>query len=134
MPQSPPPPPPPMSPPPMGHQSPASPGPLGNCPSCGTEIKFCSHCGAPLDQHGVVGVPTAPRPSPGPASAPLHDVVLLDPGEKKVQVIKAVRGLTGAGLREAKDLVDAAHGRPTVVVTGVSQDEANTMAARLTAA
>ncbi len=49
------------------------------------------------------------------------DLVLTSFGEKKVGVIKAVRSLTGLGLKEAKDAVEAA---PTVLKEGVSKDEA----------
>ena len=49
------------------------------------------------------------------------NVVLLEAGEKKVNVIKAVRELTGLGLKEAKAVVD---GAPGVVKEGVSKDEA----------
>lgn len=49
------------------------------------------------------------------------DVVLTAAGDKKVQVIKVVRAITGLGLKEAKDLVDSA---PKPVVEGVSKEEA----------
>ena len=49
------------------------------------------------------------------------DVILKDAGDKKIQVIKAVRALTDLGLKEAKDLVD---GAPKPVKEGVSKDEA----------
>ena len=49
------------------------------------------------------------------------DVVLTSFGDKKVGVIKAVRGLTGLGLKEAKDAVE---GVPSVLKEGVSKDEA----------
>ncbi len=49
------------------------------------------------------------------------NVMLLGAGDKKIQVIKVVRELTGLGLKEAKDLVD---GAPSVVKDGVSKDEA----------
>ena len=49
------------------------------------------------------------------------DVVLASFGEKKVGVIKAVRAMTGLGLKEAKDLVESA---PTPVRDGVTKDEA----------
>ena len=49
------------------------------------------------------------------------DVVLTGPGEKKVNVIKAVRELTGLGLKEAKEMVD---GAPSNVKEGVSKDDA----------
>ncbi len=50
------------------------------------------------------------------------DVVLTDAGDKKIQVIKEVRGLTSLGLKEAKDLVESA---PKAVLEGVSKDEAD---------
>jgi len=49
-------------------------------------------------------------------------VVLASVGEKKIEVIKEVRGITGLGLKEAKDLVEAA---PKPLKEGVSKDEAN---------
>ncbi|MFI5294283.1 MAG: 50S ribosomal protein L7/L12 [Thermodesulfovibrionales bacterium] len=56
------------------------------------------------------------------------DVVLTGAGDKKIQVIKVVRELTGLGLKEAKDLVD---GAPKPVKTGVSKEEAASMKAKL---
>ena len=49
------------------------------------------------------------------------DVILTDAGEKKINVIKEVRAITGLGLKEAKDLVE---GAPKPVKEGVSKDEA----------
>ena len=49
------------------------------------------------------------------------DVVLKDAGAKKIEVIKAVRAITGLGLKEAKDLVE---GAPKEVKTGISKEEA----------
>jgi large subunit ribosomal protein L7/L12 len=56
------------------------------------------------------------------------DVVLLGPGDKKIQVIKVVRELTGLGLKEAKDLVD---GAPKTVKEKVSKAEAGELKAKL---
>lgn len=56
------------------------------------------------------------------------DVILSGAGDKKIQVIKVVRELTGLGLKEAKDLVD---GAPKPVKTGVSKEEAASMKAKL---
>jgi large subunit ribosomal protein L7/L12 len=56
------------------------------------------------------------------------DVVLTSSGEKKIQVIKVVRELTGLGLKEAKAVVDAA---PRAVKQGVSKDEAETIKTKL---
>lgn len=58
------------------------------------------------------------------------DVVLKSFGESKIQVIKEVRGLTGLGLKEAKDLVD---NLPKPVKEGVSKDEAEEVRAKLEA-
>ena len=56
------------------------------------------------------------------------DVVLTGAGDKKIQVIKVVRALTGLGLKEAKDLVD---GAPNPVKEGVAQDEADSIKSQL---
>jgi large subunit ribosomal protein L7/L12 len=56
------------------------------------------------------------------------DVVLAAVGDKKIQVIKVVRELTGLGLKEAKDVVD---GAPSPVKEGVSKDEAEKVKAKL---
>jgi large subunit ribosomal protein L7/L12 len=56
------------------------------------------------------------------------DVVLASFGEKKVGVIKAVRAITGLGLKEAKDLVESA---PTAVKEGASKDEAEELKKQL---
>jgi large subunit ribosomal protein L7/L12 len=56
------------------------------------------------------------------------DVVLTGAGDKKIQVIKVVRAITGLGLKEAKDLVD---GAPNAVKEGVAQDEADSIKAQL---
>ena len=59
------------------------------------------------------------------------DVVLTGPGDKKIQVIKEVRALTSLGLKEAKDLVDAA---PKPVLERVPTDQADQAKAQLEAA
>ena len=59
------------------------------------------------------------------------DVVLTDAGASKVGVIKVVRGITGLGLKEAKDLVD---GAPKTIKEGVSADEAKKIVEELEAA
>jgi large subunit ribosomal protein L7/L12 len=79
------------------------------------------------DKFGVT--PMAPVAAAAPAAggaAPAEektsfDVVLNAAGDKKIQVIKVVRELTGLGLKEAKDLVD---GAPKKVKEGISKDEA----------
>ena len=59
------------------------------------------------------------------------DVILTSGGEKKVNVIKAVRAITGLGLKEAKAVVD---GAPSPVKEGVSKDEAEELKKKLEAA
>lgn len=59
------------------------------------------------------------------------DVVLAGAGDKKINVIKEVRGITGLGLKEAKELVEAA---PKAVKEGVSKDEAEEIKGKLEAA
>ncbi len=74
-------------------------------------------------------------PSAGEGSAPVEkstfDVILKSPGGAKLQVVKLVKDLTGLGLKEAKDLVDAA---PKAVKEGVSKEEAESLKAKLTEA
>ncbi|MFF7709755.1 50S ribosomal protein L7/L12 [Pseudomonas sp. NPDC007930] len=73
------------------------------------------------------GVSAAAAVAAGPAAAAVVEeqteftVTLTSAGEKKVNVIKAVRELTGLGLKEAKDLVD---GAPKAIKENVSKDEA----------
>src|SRR6187402_1391819 len=71
--------------------------------------------------------------APGAAAAPAEEkteftVVLTAAGEKKIEVIKEVRALTGLGLKEGKDLVE---GAPKPVKEGVNKDEADKIKAQL---
>ena len=71
--------------------------------------------------------------APGAAAAPVEEkteftVVLTAVGDKKIEVIKEVRALTGLGLKEAKDLVE---GAPKPVKEGVTKDEAEKVKAQL---
>ena len=79
-----------------------------------------------------VAVAAAPAAGGGAAAAVEEqtefDVILQAAGEKKIQVIKVVREITGLGLKEAKDLVD---GAPKTVKEGVSKDEAEAIKAKL---
>jgi large subunit ribosomal protein L7/L12 len=79
----------------------------------------------------AVAMPGAGAPAAGEAAAEeksTFDVVLTGAGDKKIQVIKVVRAITGLGLKEAKDLVD---GAPQAVKEGVNQDEADSIKAQL---
>jgi large subunit ribosomal protein L7/L12 len=80
-----------------------------------------------------VAMATMPGAAAGAAAQEVEektsfDVILAAAGEKKIQVIKVVRELTGLGLKEAKDLVD---GAPKPVKTGVSKEEADSVKAKL---
>jgi large subunit ribosomal protein L7/L12 len=86
-----------------------------------------------LEEHYGVSAAAAVAAAPsagGGAAAPVvvvkteFDVVLKAAGEKKINVIKAVREVTSLGLKEAKDLVESA---PATVKEGVSKDEAETI-------
>jgi large subunit ribosomal protein L7/L12 len=67
----------------------------------------------------------------GSAEQTEFDVILASFGEKKINVIKEVRSLTGLGLKEAKDLVE---GAPKPIREGVTKDEADEVKAKLEAA
>ena len=74
-----------------------------------------------------------PAAGAGAAAAPAEEqteftVILAKAGEKKINVIKEVRTITGLGLKEAKDLVE---GAPKPVKEGVAKDEANKIKATL---
>lgn len=72
-----------------------------------------------------VAVAAAPGAAGGAAPAEEKtefDVILAAAGDKKINVIKEIRGITGLGLKEAKDLVE---GAPKTVKEGVSKDEAD---------
>jgi large subunit ribosomal protein L7/L12 len=81
----------------------------------------------------AVAVAAAPGAGGGAAAAPVEEqteftVVLAAAGDKKIEVIKEVRAITGLGLKEAKDLVE---GAPKAVKEAVSKDEAEKIRATL---
>ena len=80
-----------------------------------------------------VAVAAAPAAGAAPAAAEKteFDVVLVDAGAGKINVIKAVREITGLGLKEAKEVVDNA---PKPVKEGVSKEDAESMKGKLEAA
>jgi large subunit ribosomal protein L7/L12 len=87
------------------------------------------------DKWGVKAAPVAVAGAAGPAAATEaaveqteFTVVLKSFGDKKIQVIKAVREMTGLGLKEAKELVE---GAPKDVKADVSKADAEEMAAKL---
>ena len=88
------------------------------------------------DKWGVsaaAAVAVAAGPAGGAAAAPAEEkteftVMLMAAGDKKIEVIKEVRAITGLGLKEAKDLVE---GAPKPVKEGVNKDEAEKLKAQL---
>ena len=86
------------------------------------------------EEFGVSAAPVAVAGAAVAAAAPVEeektefDVVLTDAGASKLNVIKAVRSITGLGLKEAKDMVE---GAPQTVKAGVSKEEAEKVAAEL---
>ena len=89
------------------------------------------------EEFGVSAAPVAVAGAAAPAAAAAaeekteFDVELTAAGDSKLNVIKAVREITGLGLKEAKDLVE---GAPKVIKEGVSKEDAEAMKAALTAA
>ncbi len=90
------------------------------------------------EEFGVSAAPVAVAgAAPAAAAAPAaeekteFDVVLTDAGASKLNVIKAVKSITGLGLKEAKDMVE---GAPQTVKAGVSKEEADKIAEELKAA
>jgi len=92
------------------------------------EDKWGVSAAAPV---AVAAAPAAGGGGGGEEEKTSFDVVLESPGEKKIQVIKEVRAITGLGLKEAKELVDSA---PKPVKEGVSKDEAEKLKEQLEAA
>lgn len=70
---------------------------------------------------GAVMMAAGPAQAEEAEEQTAFDVILKEVGDKKIQVIKAVRAMTSLGLKEAKDLVD---GAPKAVKEGVTKDEA----------
>jgi len=85
------------------------------------------------EEFGVSAAAPVAVAAAGPAAAAAEektefDVILAEIGDKKINVIKVVRELTGLGLKEAKDLVEAA---PKAVKEGASKDDAEAIKAKL---
>jgi large subunit ribosomal protein L7/L12 len=88
------------------------------------------------DEYGIepaaAAVAVAAAPAAAEAAAPAEkttfDVVLVNSGQAKLQVVKVVKEMTGLGLKEAKDLVDAA---PKAIKEGISKEEAESLKSSL---
>ncbi len=93
------------------------------------EEKLGIKAAAPMAMAAIPGTGAVAGAEAAPAEEKVEfDVILTSFGDKKIQVIKVVRELTGLGLKEAKDLVE---GVPKPVKEGVSKDEAATMKKKL---
>lgn len=94
------------------------------------EKKFGVSAAAP------VAVAAAPAAGAAPAAdeKSSYNVVLTNPGDKKIEVIKVVRDATQKGLKEAKDLVDASATGPQVVKENAKKEEAEDLKKKLEAA
>lgn len=99
---------------------------MSNPPVGGYVVPTCPHCGAPIRELVDGGCPFCRTPlvaTSGPGAGvpppPSGAVVIHATGRNKISVIKAVREHTGLGLKESKDLVDAADRGPTVIARGL---------------
>ncbi len=89
------------------------------------EEKFGVSAAAPVAVAAVAGAPAAAA-----EEKDSFDVVLASSGDKKIEVLKVVREVTGLGLKEAKDLVD---GAPKPLKNGVKKDEAESIKKKIEA-
>ena len=93
------------------------------------EEKFGVSAAAPV---AVAAAPAAAAAAPADdADAEVNVILASVPADKKIAVLKEVRGITGLGLKEAKDLVD---GAPKAVKEGVKKEEAEAIKKQLEAA
>ena len=92
-----------------------------------------------LEEHFGVSAAAAVVAVPGAAGAAAaaeeekteFDAILKDAGSEKIKVIKVIRELTGLGLKEAKDFVEAAASAPKTVKEGLSKEDADKLAAQI---
>lgn len=92
------------------------------------EEKFGVSAAAPV---AVAAAPAAAAAPAEDADAEVNVILASVPSDKKIAVLKEVRGITGLGLKEAKDLVD---GAPKAVKEGVKKEEAEAIKKQLEAA
>lgn len=95
------------------------------------EEEFGVSAAAPVAVAAVPAAGAAAAPAEAKEEKTEFDVILTSAGDKKINVIKVVREITGLGLKEAKDLVDNA---PKPVKEKVSKEEAEAIKAKLTEA
>jgi large subunit ribosomal protein L7/L12 len=92
------------------------------------EETFGVTAAAPVMMGGPAPAADGGEAAPAEEEQTAFNVTLESSGDKKIQVIKVVRAITGLGLKEAKDLVDSA---PKPVKEGVAQDEADSIKSQL---
>jgi len=92
--------------------------------------KYGVSAAVPVAAMAAPGAGAAGEAAPAEEEKSTFDVVLVSAGEKKIQVIKAVREVTSLGLKEAKDLVESA---PQAVKSGILKVEAEALKAKLEA-
>ena len=92
------------------------------------EEKFGVSAAAPV---AVAAAPAAAAAPADDADAEVNVILASVPADKKIAVLKEVRGITGLGLKEAKDVVD---GAPTAIKEGVTKEEAEAIKKQLEAA
>ncbi len=85
-------------------------------------------------QVAVQAAPQAAQEAGGAEEKSEYDIVLTKVGDKKIEVIKVVRDVTQKGLKESKDLVDAAQNQPQVVKEKVKKEEAEEIKKKFEAA
>ncbi len=91
------------------------------------EKKFGVSAAAPV---AMVAAPAVSAPAAEEEKSS-YNVILAAPGDKKIEVIKVVRDVTGKGLKEAKDLVDASATGPQVVKENAKKEEADEIKKKL---
>ena len=94
------------------------------------EKKFGVSAAAPV----AVAAPAAGAAAPEAEEKSIFNIELIAVGDKKIEVIKIVRDITQKGLKEAKDLVDAAAAAPQMVKEGAKKEEAEDIKKKFEAA
>jgi large subunit ribosomal protein L7/L12 len=94
------------------------------------EEKFEISPQAPITS-SMVGAPASAEATAAKEEKTEFDLVLKNPGSSKIAVIKVVKEITGKGLKDSKDLVDASKKEPQVLMKGAKKEEAEEMKKKL---
>jgi len=98
------------------------------------EKKFGVSGMAPVAVAAVPASQTSSESQPNQEEKSVFNVILKSVGQKKIEVIKVVRDVTGKGLKESKDLVDLAEKEPQVIKENVKKEEAEELKKKFTEA